>query len=343
MFKSDRFGTLSDGTPVDRVTLRNRAGMRASVLTYGAIVSELRVPDAEGNPADVVLGFDNLEAYEKSRDFFGAVAGRVAGRIPNGQMEIEGREFRLVTNDGNNHLHGGMTGLDRRVWEVVEVSEDRVRLAYHSLDGEEGYPGNLKIVVSYQLTDRNELIFTTRVESDQTTPVTLAQHSYFNLGGEGNGTIHDHRVKIFSREYAPVSPDLTPLCRKESTAGTPSDFNRGVLLSDVIPQIPGQHGDCYVVCRTRPGDVVPAARVIHPPSGRVMNVATTEECLQFYTGFGISSPYPGKSGAPYAPFAGLCLECQGYSAGFDLPGFQSILVRPEHPVRQQTVYAFSVA
>jgi len=342
MATNKTFGKLPDGREVLQISLRNRNGMMARVITYGAAITELHVPDTNGEFADVVLGYNTLADYLASTDYLGCVVGRVAGRIPNGHVAYEDHEFALVTNDGRNHLHGGVTGLNRRLWELVEAEDDKLSLRYHSPDGEEGYPGNVDFLVSYQLTDRNELVVTTRAVSDKLTPATLAQHSYFNLGGSGIGNILDHHVKFFAQERGAVADDLTPLGIWEQLVGTPHDLNRGAQLSKHLPHLFLEHGDCYRVRRSRPGDLVPAARISHENSGRILNVATTEECLQFYTGKYMTAPQPGKHGEAYKPFAGLCLECQGYPAAFGLPGFQSILLHPGSPVRHQTIYAFTV-
>lgn len=341
MIQKVSFGTLPDGREVLEYRIENRNGMRVSILSYGAILKECRVPSAKGDSLDVVLGYSTLEDYLCSRDYLGAIAGRVAGRIPEGRLQIDGQEYALVTNDGRNHLHGGYEGLDRKLWEEVDVDDSHLRLRYLSPDGEEGYPGEVDFLISYQLTDRNELVVSSRIESETRTPASLTQHSYFNLSGRPEQTVHDHRIQVFAQERAPVDKDMTPLCRWESVMNTPADLNHCTPLGERIPQLDGEHGDCYRVRRSRVGDLVPAARAWHPVSGIILNVATTEECVQFYTGKHLSSPRPGKHGKPHIPFSGFCLECQGYPAAFDLPGFQSILLHPGRPVRNQTVYGFS--
>lgn len=337
------FGELPDGETVVAFTLAGAAGASMEVLTYGGIVSAIRMPDRDGHLADVVLGFDSLEPYLAGHPYFGAIAGRVAGRIPGGRFTLEGKTYELVKNDGPNHLHGGLRGLDKRVWKV-EPNErpdgnDSIRLTYLSPDGEEGYPGEAFFCLNYTLTQNNDFIIESEVTCDRLTPVSLTHHSYFNLAGEGSGDIFDHELTIFADRVFLVEEWMTPIGRTEAVAGSVRDFLSPRRLGDAIPHLLGRHGDCYPL----PGgqELFLAAQLSDPASGRVLAVSTNERCLQLYTAVNLACPSAGKSGRPYLPFAGLCLECEGYPAGVDFPEFGSILVSPGQPRRRTTRYAFS--
>lgn len=341
--KSRLFGKLPSGESIELYTLHGRAGASLDVITYGGIVTSLRVPDRVGDLADVVLGFDNLDSYLAGHPYFGAIAGRVAGRIPGGRFTLEGKIYGLVQNDGPNHLHGGLRGLDKRIWTAEPVGRadgaDSVRLTYHSPDGEEGYPGNVFFCVDYTLTQDNVFIIESEVTSDRLTPVSLTHHGYFNLAGEGSGDIFSHRLAVFSDRAFLVDEVMTPLGRTERIAGTKRDFSSARILGEAIPHLFEGHGDCYPL----PGGEAPrlAARVYEPTSGRTLDVSTNEFCLQTYTASKLEAGICGKSGHAYVPYAGLCLECEGYPAGVDFPEFGSILVEPGHPQRRTTRYAFS--
>jgi len=337
------FGKLSGGEIVEAFTLAGAAGAALEFLTYGGIVRSIKMPDRDGTLADVVLGFDSLEPYLAEHPYFGAIVGRVAGRIPGGRFTLEGKTYELVKNDGPNQLHGGLRGLDKRIWKA-EPNEradgaDSVRLTYVSPDGEEGYPGTVGFSVTYTLTRDNVFIIESEATSDRTTPVSLTHHSYFNLAGEGSGDIFDHELAIFSDRAFLVDEWMTPLGRTEAVAGSACDFSSPRRLGDVISHLFRKHGDCYAL----PGghELYLAARLSDPASGRTLAVSTNERCLQIYTAANLDCPSAGKFGRPYLPFAGFCLECEGYPAGVDFPEFGSILVASGRPQRRSTRYAFS--
>jgi len=337
------FGKLPSGEIVEAFTLAGAAGATLEFLTYGGIVRSIKMPDRDGRLADIVLGFDSLEPYLAGHPYFGVIAGRVAGRIPGGRFTLEGKTYELVKNDGPNHLHGGLRGLDKRIWEA-EPNEradgaDSVRLTYVSPNGEEGYPGTVNFSVTYTLTHDNIFIIESEVTSDRTTPVSLTHHSYFNLAGEGSGVIFDHELTVFSDRAFLVDEWMTPLGRTEAVAGSARDFSSPRRLGDVIPHLFRKHGDCYAL----PGgqELYLAARLSDPASGRTLAVSTNEHCLQIYTAANLDCPSAGKSGLPYLPFSGFCMECQGYPAGVDFPEFGSILVAHGRPQRRTTRYAFS--
>jgi len=336
------FGSLPSGEPVEAYTLANASGASVEILTLGGIVSALRVPDRRGRLADVVLGFDSLAAYLASHPYFGAIIGRIAGRVTDGLLTVEGRTYPLACNNGPNHLHGGRVGLDRRVWRAQPVSRPdgaaSLRLSYRSPDGEEGYPGNVDLAVTYTFTAANALVIDSEVTADRPTPISLAHHGYFNLAGEDAGSVASHTVQIRADEFVPTDDYLTLSGRREPVAGRPNDFNRARRLGEVLPQLFKAHGDTYALPAPSAGAI---ARVEEPVCGRVLEVTTNEAWLQFYTGVALDGTLVGKAGRRYGPHAGLCLECQGYPDATNRPGFGDILVRPGQPQRRQTTYAFS--
>jgi aldose 1-epimerase len=346
MSSSRVFGTLPDGRIVRSWLLQNAAGSSLEVIEYGGIVTHLHVPDREGKLADVVLGFDTMEPYLAGHPYFGVIAGRVAGRISGARFLLEGRTFELVCNDPPNHLHGGTAGFDKKLWSAAPVTKpdgaDSVRLTLESADGEEGYPGNLMAQVTFTLTARNEFIFETEVSSDRTTPASLTHHSYFNLAGESAGSATDHELQIFADTFAPTDATMTLLGRRVS-AEEGGDFRQPKRIGDVLPDLLGAHGDLYFVNRPH-GDrtsLLPAARVSEPRSGRIMEVFTTEDCVQFYSGVALDGSLVGKSGASYGKHQGFCLECEGYPDSVNTPELGDILVHPGVPRRHTTIYAFT--
>lgn len=342
------FGHLPNGQTVELHSLTNAAGAVVEVLTYGAIIRSVRVPDRAGALADVVLGFNDLASYLAPHPYIGAIVGRIAGRVTGGRLVVDGRTYPLVQNNGRNHLHGGLVGLDKRVWSAIPVTRadgaDSLRLSYFSPDGEEGYPGNLHIAVTYTLTAESALVVETEATSDQVTPLALAQHSYFNLAGEGRGPATGHQVEIRADRFVPAADDAFTLSgRAESVAGSGNDFNRPRELGPSLAGLFRNHGVIYLLrAAGAPGPITPtfAARLVDPTSGRVLEVATTEPCLQFYTGMALNGALIGKSGHAYGPYAGVCFECQGYPDGTSHPEFGDILVRPDRPQHRTTVYAF---
>ncbi len=343
--QSHPYGKLPTGEAVEAITLENGTGASLCVLTLGGIVTSLCVPGRNGEIADVVLGFDRLEPYLAPHPYFGAIVGRVAGRIPGACFTLDGKTYQLAQNDGPNHLHGGLRGLDKRIWNATPVKRsdgaDSIRLAYHSPDGEEGYPRTVDFTVTYTLTADNIFIIESEAASDRVTPVSLTHHSYFNLAGEGNGNINNHELTVFCNQTIAVDEFLTPLGRLESVAGCATDFTSPRRLGDVIPHLFQNHGDVYLLKRPAHAVLVPAARLMDPSSGRILTVSTMEFCLQIYTGTFLDGSLIGKSGLPYGPYAGICLECQGYPGALDFPEFGSILVEPGKPMRRVTQYAFS--
>lgn len=345
---SRTFGFLPSGESVSAWTLTGHAGLQIEVLAYGGIVSRLLAPDRDGRVADVVLGYNDLNSYLKCEAYFGAIAGRVAGRISGGRFSIDGAEYRVAVNDPPNHLHGGVRGFNRRLWTGTPLAstgdEVSLRLARTSSCGEEGYPGTVQVTVTYTITAENIFRIATEGTTDSPTPFSLTHHSYFNLAGEGTSSVAGHNLQIFADCIVPTDPHMALLGRLEPVhAG--NDFREPRALGAAIPQLYQNHGDLYQLRSVVEGEgtrsLVAAARLTEPASGRVLDVFTTNQYLQLYTGTSLDSSMLGKSGKPYKAHAGLCLECEGYPDGINVQQLGSILIEPGKPYRQVTEYAFS--
>jgi aldose 1-epimerase len=345
--QSDVFGTLPSGELVHRYTLAGARGASVEIITFGGIVSALRVPDRDGKVADVVLGLPSLHGYAARHPYFGAIAGRIAGRVSKGEIKVGGATILLERNDGENHLHGGCIGLDRRLWKAgpsVGPEGESVTLSYRSPGGESCYPGNVAISITYTLTATNALVIDTAATADTATPLSLAHHSYFNLDGEGSGSVAGHLARIFAREYDPAGPDMSLTNCRTPVEGTSVDLRNEVRLGTVMPRFYKAHGELYFLRLTSaepPSAPTLAARIFSPDSGRVLEVLTDESCLQFYTGVALDGTITGKSGRTYGPHAGFCVECQGHPNATCHPALGDILVHPGKPQRRRTVYAFS--
>lgn len=345
------FGHLPGGGPVEAWTLTGAGGVVAEIIAYGATVTRLLAPDRQGRLADVVLGFAGFEPYRANRAYMGALVGRVAGRISGGRFSLDGRTYELPRNEGTNHLHGGIEGFDKKVWIASPVirgdGAPSLRLRYRSPDGEEGYPGAVDVSVTYTVTDGNALLVETEAVAARPTPVNLTQHSYFNLAGEGAGTVLDHQLQIHSSYFAVTDEQLILVGREEPVDGRANDFRQARNLGEALPALFQKHGDLYRLRDSVNGNagakLIPAARLAHPASGRVMEVSTTATHLQFYGGTLLDGSLIGKSGVAYGKNAGLCLECEGYPDGANYPELGDIIVRPEKPKREITVYAFSTS
>jgi aldose 1-epimerase len=323
--------------------------MILETITYGAATTRLLAPDRNRRLADVVLGFNDLDSYLAEHGYFGAMVGRVAGRIPNAALHVDGRTYELVRNDPPNHLHGGAEGFDRKLWTASPVinpsGAPSLLLAYCSPDGEEGYPGTVTAAVKFTLTRENVFLVETEAVADQPTPFSLTAHHYFNLGGEGSGSIADHELQIHSDTFVITDKNMTPLGRTGSVIGRSNDFRQLRNLGDAIPSLFENHGDLYRVCGAghegaRSG-LMPAARLVHPASGRVLEVSTTKAYIQLYTGTGLDGSLTGKSGTRYMRHAGVCLECEGYPGGTHASSMGDIILRPGDAKRETTAFAFS--
>ena len=333
------------GERIDEYTLTNAHGLSLKVITYGGIVTQLHVPDKNGRMADVVLGFDNLEQYLAGHPYFGCITGRVAGRLTHGKFSLDGKNYSLAINDPPNHLHGGKTGFDKRIWraEIISDGKERLRLSYLSPDGEEGYPGNVQVSVAYFLTEANEFVIDYKAVTDQATPLNLTNHAYFNLAGEGSRRIDDHVLQIFADDFAPADETMTQLDRRESVAGYANDFTRAKRIGDALPGLWKNHGDVYFIRPCENSKLAPAAKLFDPHSGRVMEISSTEPCLQLYTGVSLDGTLIGKSGQRYEPHSALCLECESYPNGVNAPQLGNVVLHPDVTYRQTTVHTFSIA
>jgi aldose 1-epimerase len=335
------FGTLSGGREIFRYILKNDRGMEVDVITYGAIISAIRVPDRSREPGDVVLGFDTLEEYAGDHPYIGVMAGRVCNRIGNARFELNGKVFSLTTNEGKNQLHGGRMGFDKKVWTASgHQTPDQVSLVlgYESPDGEEGFPGNLRAEVEYSLNDRNELGIRCLARTDKATHVNLTNHSYFNLNN-CRGTIHGHELFINSHAVTELDDQSIPTGKILPVEGTPYDFRRAAIIGDRIGQVEPGYDINYVLDREA-GGLVRAASLYDPGSGRIMEVVTTLPGVQLYTSNHIDR-IRGKQGLIYGKHAAVCLETQYFPDSCNQPGFPSTLLLPGDTYDEITLYRFS--
>lgn len=309
------------------------------LISYGARITRLRVPDRNGRLADVVLGFDNLRQYLEPEPYFGPTVGRVANRIAGGEFTIDGHAYSLSRNEGTKTLHGGKVGFDKRVWKAKPVGDSAVRFSRLSPDGEEGFPGNLEVSTTFSVSG-SELTIDYVATTDKPTPVNLTNHSYFNLAGAGSGTILDHVATFFARAYTPVNDDLIPTGEIRGVDGTVFDFTRPVALGSRVPQQVNGFDVNFVLDATGQG-LQAAARVHHPPSGRVLEVSTTQPGIQLYTGQYLDGSLSGIGGR-YPKFGALVLEPQHFPDSVHHPNFPSTILRPGQTYRERAVYRFSI-
>lgn len=347
--KREPFGKMPDGQAVERFALTNARGVVLQAISYGGIITSLRVPDRNGRFDDIVLGFDSLDGYLKDHPFFGAIIGRYGNRIAKGAFTLEGQTYKLAANNGPNHLHGGNKGFDKVLWTAEPVAgSNAVAFTRTSSDGEEGYPGNLRVRVTYTLTDANELIVDYLATTDRATPVNLTQHSYFNLAGQASGDILGHQLMLNADRYTPVDETLIPTGELAPVAGTPFDFRKGTAIGARINQDSAQlkNGKGYdhnwILNRKGAGREL-AARVVEPKTGRTMEITTTEPGIQFYTGNFLDGTLTGKAGAVYKHRTGFCLETQHYPDSPNQPKFPSTTLRPGSEYKTSTVFTFGIA
>jgi len=339
------FGRTQTGENVTIYTLTNAHGLRARVMEYGAILVSLEVPDRDGTPADVVLGFDTLESYLKGHPLFGSTVGRYANRIANASFKLDGVEHRLTRNAGKNHIHGGGDKrFDKVVWKGNPFRRDNevgLRLWHRSADGEEGFPGTLDCFVTYTLTNDNELKIDYEATTDKPTIVNLTNHSYFNLAGAGNGDVLDHELTIHARWYTPAGEGLIPTGEIHTVTGTPLDFRQPRKIGARIAALTETRGyDHNYVLDSSYGALVPAARAYEPVSGRVMEAHTTEPGMQLYTANGMRG-IEGKAGKTYNRHAGFCFETQHFPDSPNKPHFPSTVLRPGQQFHSTTIFQFS--
>ncbi len=335
------FGNIY-GKDIHLYTLSNQNGMSVKLTNYGGIVTSILIPGPGGTTTDVVLGFDSLQGYLDGHPYFGCIAGRYANRIARGRFELDGKIYTLAQNNGPNHLHGGLEGLDKKIWkasEVIKADEAGVMLSYTSPDGEEGYPGNLDVQVIYTLTHDNRLRIDYIAETDAPTPVNLTHHGYFNLSGQGVGSILGHELMIDADRYTAVDGTLIPTGQIPPVEGTPMDFRTLHAIGEKYGQVDGGYDHNYVL--NRPGLEHVAARLWSPETGIVMEVLTTQPGIQFYAGNFLDGTLTGKGGKIYEKNSGLCLETQHFPDSPNQPSFPGTLLRPGETFRHTTIYAFS--
>jgi aldose 1-epimerase len=345
------FGTMPDGTPVRLFTLTNAAGMEVRATNYGVILVSIRVPDRHGKLDDIVIGHDNLEGYLTKSRYFGAVVGRFGNRIAGGRVEIDGTTYQLSLNNGPNHLHGGVKGFDKTVWNAAIATDARgpsVVFTHTSPDGHEGYPGTVAARIAYTVTDQNELIIEYSATTDKPTVLNITQHSYFNLSGVGSGDVLGHRLTLHADKYTPVDATQIPTGEIAPVEGTPFDFRRETAIGERIdgdsPQLKMSAGyDHNFVLSSNGTGLAPAARVVDPKTGRSMEVSTTEPGIQFYSGNKLDGSMSGKGGHVYGSRTGLCLETQHFPDSPNKPNFPSTVVRPGEHYKSTTVFKFGVA
>jgi aldose 1-epimerase len=337
------FGKTPEGAEIDSYTLHNASGSSAKLMTFGAALVQLIVPDRNGKLSDVVLGFDTLEPYLGKNPFFGVTVGRYANRIANGRFALDGKEYQLAVNNGPNSLHGGAVGFDHRIWTAKPKATpqgEAITFTYVSKDGEENYPGNLSVSVTYTLTDKNELKIDYTAETDKATILNLTNHSYFNLGGSAN--ILNYTLYLSADKYTVVDSTLIPTGEIKSVAGTPLDFRKPTAIGARIAELKevGGYDHNYVLNGTA-GTLRLAARVDDPASGREMEVWTTEPGIQFYSAIHLNDSIPGKGGAKYQKYGAICLETQHYPDSPNHPDFPSTVLRPGTKFTSETIYKFS--
>ena len=347
--EKSNYGTTTDGVQVDRYTLRNNHGMEVAIITYGGRITKLSVPDKNGKLSNVVLGFDTLEQYQKENPYFGALIGRYGNRIANAKFSLNSTEYTLAANNGPNNLHGGIKGFDKVVWNVEAVNEGEhasLKLSYLSKDMEEGFPGNLANNVTYTLTEDNTLTVDYEATTDKPTIVNLTQHAYFNLTGDFSKTILDHELTMNADKLVPVDDKLIPTGELIDVSGTPFDFRSPKIIGKDIDadndQIKrgGGYDHCWVLNDQNLG-MRTVATVNDPESGRVMEVATTEPGIQFYTGNFLDGTLPNPNGGTYVKRNGLCLETQHYPDSPNQPNFPSVTLNPGEKYATTTSFKFT--
>jgi aldose 1-epimerase len=344
------FGATPEGQPVDIYTITNSQGIEVRVINLGGAITSLLAPDKNGNQDNIVLGFDDLEAYLANPLYFGAIIGRYANRIANGKFVLDGVEYSLAKNSGPNALHGGLKGFDKALWQARSFeapAEAGVILIYMSKDGEEGYPGNLNTTVTYTLTDRNELIFDYQATTDKATPISLTQHTYFNLAGDGLGDVLEQELTLNADRFTPADKNMIPTGELRSVKGTPLDFTQPTSIgsrinADYEPLKLALGYDHNFVINRKSDGLEFAARVYEPTSGRVLEVFTTEPAVHLYTTNFLDGAVRRKQGHAYKQRYGLCLETQHFPDSPNHPDFPSTILRPGQTYHSRTMCKFSV-
>lgn len=336
------FGDLNNGDKIEQFTLANGRGTTVQVLSWGGIIRSIITPDRDGELADIVLGYDSLTEYESRHPYFGTITGRFANRISSGVFTLDGKRYELATNNGPNHLHGGLVGFDRRIWNAEISSSDEaavVRLTMTSPDGDQGYPGEVAAEVTYILSINNHLRIDYLATTTKPTPISLTNHSYFNLLGHDSGSILGHSLQIFAESYLPVDQTQIPTGEIAPVADSPFDFNQPQLIGARIHEVGTGYDHNFVISGT-PNSLRPVAIVYEPRSGRTLEVFSTKPGVQLYTGNNLDNE-KGKRGALYQRHHGFCLETQYYPDSINQVGFPSCVLRPGERYSHATIFALS--
>lgn len=344
------FGKTEDDQHIFLFELANKNGMCVEVMNYGATVVKIIVPDRDGKPEDVALGYDKLENYLNDPVYFGCIVGRYGNRIANGRFTLDGVEYKLALNDGENHLHGGLIGFNKKVWQVVEsesVFIDSITFLSTSPDGEEGYPGNVTLEVTYTVTEENELKIEYRGRTDKTTVLNPTNHTYFNLNGSFENSILDHELQMDAGQFTPIAPGSIPTGEIADVKATPMDFQKSKALGEHIEQDFDQlkYGSGYdhnLVFNNFDGQVKHRATLNDPKGGRVLELFTNEPGVQLYTGNFLDGVKNGKGGITYKKRTGVCLETQHFPDSPNKENFPSVVLKPGEEYKQTTIYKFSV-
>jgi len=334
------FGKTHNGVPVELYTLTNRRGMIVKIMNYGATITEIHVPDRHGVMGDVVLGFSSLKPYLDESPYFGATIGRVANRIARGKFTLDGKQYTLAVNNGPNSLHGGKRGFDKVIWHAAPAMTPlgpSVRFSYLSKDGEEGYPGNLSVTVTFTLAEDNSIKIEYAATTDKDTPINLTNHSYFNL--KGSGDVLGHELMIAADRYTPIDDTLIPTGQIKPVKGTPLDFTRLTTIGSRIKQLPGGYDYNYVL-NSGGHKMALAARVVEPTTGRTLEVFTSQPGLQFYSGNFLDGSIIGKYGHIYKKHDAFCLETQHFPDSVNHPNFPTTILRPGEHFHSTTIDKF---
>jgi aldose 1-epimerase len=340
--KYELFGTTLEGEEVGKFILNNSQGITATVMNLGGTVISLKIPDREGEIKEVTLGFDNLQQYLANHSYFGAAIGRFANRIANGVFQLDGVKYCLARNEnGLNHLHGGNKGFDKVVWQAESFhgpNLNGVTFSYLSPDGEEGYPGNLKVTIIYSLNEDNEFKIEYKAQTDKPTIVNLTNHTYWNLAGAGSGTVMNHQLTLNSKKYLPVNNSLIPTGEIKTVQGTPMDFTKPKLIGKDIHNTTGGYDHCFVI-ESSNQELNLAAKLYEPESGRAMEILTTTPGIQFYSGNFLDN-IKGAGGALFQKHSGLCLETGFFPNSINEPEFPSPILYPDKKYHQVTIHRF---
>jgi aldose 1-epimerase len=337
----NEFGIMPGGNAINLYTLRNKNSIQVKIINYGGTITSISTPDYRGEFANIVLGFDDLNSYLDDHPYFGALIGRYGNRIAKGRFSIHGKEYQLSINDGENHLHGGIKGFDKVVWNAQIEDNSRLKLTYLSKDGEEGYPGNLNVSIIYELTDEDELIIIYQAETDQSTPVNLTAHSYFNLSEQPSSTILDHRLKLQSAYYTPVNEQLIPTGKIEPVKNTAFDFSEYRAIGEHIDKVNGGYDHNFVVKEFN-GSLKEIAKVHDPESRRELSVFSTEPGFQFYSGNFLDGTFKTKEGIEFNKHSGFCIEPQKFPDSPNHENFPVSILEPGDFYKSKTVYRFGL-